>query len=72
MDEYMVYTTVEGDTFDSIAFEFYTDEKMASVIINANPLLADVLIFDADVEVLVPVVEEATETPGTAPPWRTE
>lgn len=72
MDEYMIYTTVEGDTFDSIAFEFYTDEKMASVIIDANPLLADVLIFDADVEVLVPIVEEAAETPGTAPPWRNE
>lgn len=72
MDDYMIYTTVEGDTFDSIAFEFYTDEKMASVIIDANPLLADTLIFDADVEVRVSIVEEAAETPGSAPPWRSE
>lgn len=71
MDEnYMVYTTQSGDTFDSIAFELYSDEKLASSIMELNPALTDVLIFDAGVEVLAPIIEEDADTPGTAPPWR--
>ncbi len=66
----MIYETVQGDTFDSIAFAFYTDEKMASVIMDANPAYVDTLIFDAEVELLIPIIEEGEETPGTAPPWR--
>ncbi len=66
----MIYTTVQGDTFDSIAFEYYTDEKLASTIIEANPLYADVLIFDEEIELLIPVLEEEDGTPSTAPPWR--
>lgn len=66
----MLYETVEGDTFDGIAFEFYTDEKLAHVIIEANPAYADVLIFDAGIELNIPVIEEDEDTPGTAPPWR--
>lgn len=70
MDDYMIYTTQAGDTFDSIAFELYSDEKLASRIIELNPQLADVLIFDADIEVIAPIIEEDEDTPGTAPPWR--
>lgn len=70
MDKYMIYTTQAGDTFDSIAFELYSDEKFASRIIELNPQYADVLIFDANVEVIAPVIEEDADTPGTAPPWR--
>jgi phage tail protein X len=70
MDDYMLYTTVEGDTFDSIAFEFYTEEKLASVIIQANPEYCDVLIFKAGINLNIPVISEDAETPGTAPPWR--
>lgn len=70
MDDYMEYETIEGDTWDSIAFQFYTEEKMASAILQANTQYADVLIFDAGVTLKIPVIEEDAETPGTAPPWR--
>lgn len=64
------YTTAGGDTFDSIAFDYYTEEKLASVIIQANPAHAGVIVFDAGVELAIPVIEEDAETPDTAPPWR--
>ena len=35
-DEYTEIITVEGDTFDALALEFYDDESLASTIINAN------------------------------------
>lgn len=71
MDEYSysTYITKGGDTFDSIAFDFYTDEKLASLIIQSNTRYADVLIFDAGIELFIPFVEENEETPGSLPPW---
>lgn len=67
-DEYMSYVTKEGDTFDSVAFELYTEERLAWLVMQANPLLCDVLIFDAGVELLAPVLEEDGGM-AAAPPW---
>lgn len=61
--------TIEGDTFDSLALEFYNDEKLASAIIQANPDYCDTLIFSAGVELTIPEVIEVT-MPETLPPWR--
>lgn len=67
--EYLDYITEYGDTFDSLAFQFYFDEMQASEIIKANPDYADVLIFEDSVKLKIPVFENVT-TPGTLPPWR--
>ena len=63
------YTTREGDTFDALALEMYGEERLAHYIIEFNPDHADVLIFDANVALRLPIVEN-TETPETLPPWR--
>ena len=43
---------------------------MASEIITANPDYADVIIFDEEVTLRIPVFDE-TATPETLAPWRT-
>lgn len=63
------YTTKEGDMFDMIALSFYNEEKMATTIIEANPDYADVVVFDADIELIIPIVQD-TEGIETKPPWR--
>ena len=63
------YTTKEGDMFDMIALNFYNEEKMATTIIEANPDYADVVIFDADIELIIPIVEDVDGI-ETTPPWR--
>lgn len=63
------YVAQGGDTFDSIALVAYSEERMASTIIAANPDLSDVLIFEGGEAVRIPIVETA-ETPETLPPWR--
>ncbi len=63
------YEAVAGDTWDSIAFDFYTDEKMASVLIQANTKYADTLLFEGGEVLMIPVLEDS-ETPASAPPWR--
>ena len=67
--EHLEYDTEYGDTFDSIAFQFYTDEQLSSEIIRANPDYADVLVFDDVVTLKIPVFEAAS-LPDTLPPWR--
>ena len=66
---YKEYTTREGDTFDALALEMYGEETLAHYIIEFNPDYADVLIFDADIALRLPIVENV-ETPDTLPPWR--
>ena len=66
---YKQYTTREGDTFDALALEMYGEETLAHYIIEFNPDYADVLIFDANVALRLPIVENV-ETPATLPPWR--
>ena len=63
------YTTTEGDMFDMIALNFYNEEKMATTIIEANPDYADVVIFDADIELIMPIVQD-NEGIETKRPWR--
>ena len=66
---YKEYATREGDTFDARALEMYGDESLAHYIIEFNPDYADVLIFEANVALRLPIVENV-ETPDTLPPWR--
>lgn len=66
---YKEYKTREGDTFDALALEMYGEETLAHYIIEFNPDYADVLIFDANVPLRLPIVEDV-ETPDTLPPWR--
>jgi phage tail protein X len=67
---YLAYKTQAGDTFDSLALQMYNDEKLAKYITDYNPDYSDVIVFDANVELRLPTVEN-TETPETLPPWRT-
>ena len=61
-------TTVEGDTFDRLALEFYKDEKQAGLIIQANLDYCDVLIFEAGIGLDIPIVD-IIDLPETLPPW---
>lgn len=62
-------TTVEGDTFDKLALSYYNDERQSSIIIGVNLDYCDTLIFDAGIELKIPIVDDV-ELPETLPPWR--
>lgn len=63
------YTTVNGDTWDQIALDFFGDEKALSGLIAANPQHSDVVVFEAGVELVIPE-KSAVTLPETLPPWR--
>ena len=66
---YTVIKTIDGDSFDKLALEFYNNEKLASLIIGQNPDYCSTLIFGAGVELRIPNVAN-TGLPESLPPWR--
>lgn len=62
------YTTVQGDTWDSIAFRLWGEERHMHLLLAANPEFADVLIFPADIILrLPPAPQKGAKL--TLPPW---
>ncbi len=68
-DNYIIHVTKYGESFDSIAYEHYSNEKLASRIIDANTKYSDVIIFDAGIELTIPIIEDSEESPASLPPW---
>ena len=68
MDTYM---TIQGDTWDLIAWRLYGAERYMQQLIEANWDHADTLIFSAGTMLKVPIIDK-TETADEAPFWRTE
>ena len=66
---FMDYKTSHGDTWDSVAFAAYDSEFMSSVLIQANPAYCDVIIFDAGIDLRIPIFD-STATAQDAAPWR--
>ena len=63
-----IYRTVQGDTFDGIAWRIWGYEHMAHHLIESNPEQADVLVFRPGVELTVPAVKPDTAV-ADLPPW---
>ena len=62
------YRTVQGDTWDIIAYKMYGNELQMSLLIEANPQHREIVIFPANVIMNVPDVTAAVTT--VLPPWR--
>ena len=63
------YVTSQSDTFDMIAYDLYGDEYLASDIVELNPEHCGEIVFDAGIELRVPVYDDPTESERVAP-WR--
>lgn len=66
---YREYVCRAGESWDLLAGQAYGHEVMASVIIQANPEMADVVMFDGGEVIQLPLVD-VVESPSTLPPWR--
>lgn len=62
------YTTIQGDTWDSISFKLYADEKLLTILMNANPDHIETVVFSAGVQLTVP--SRPADPPSTLPPWK--
>jgi phage tail protein X len=67
-----VYTTIQGQTWDQIAYEVYGNEYMCDKIMDLNRDKLDIFIFPAGVKLLLPDDESAVNrsVPSDYPTWR--
>ena len=63
------YTTVQGDTWDDIAYKVYGGEKHTTFLMANNYPYLDILVFSAGTVLNTPGLPENEE--GDLPPWRT-
>nr|DAW23837.1 MAG TPA: baseplate wedge protein [Caudoviricetes sp.] len=64
-----VYTTQKGDTWDSIAYGVYGDEKKAGLLMSHNAEYIGIAVFDYGAVLVVPDRKES-ENISHKPPWR--
>lgn len=63
------YLTVQGDTFDLIAFKTLGSCNYVEKLINANRDHIETFIFEAGVELNIPDIEEEKKAVNL-PPWK--
>jgi phage tail protein X len=69
------YTTISGDTFDSIAYKEYGSCDYADRIMTANIGKIDYLVFPAGIVLNLPTETELADeiaVASDAPAWRSE
>jgi phage tail protein X len=71
MTGYLKYITLQDERWDQIAWQFYGDATLYGPIIEANPGVPIVGAFDAGVEILVPILQKASDASSDLPPWKT-
>jgi phage tail protein X len=63
-------TTIQGETWDEIAYRVYGAEKYASYLMEKNYRHLDILVFSAGTVLQTPDLPE--ESGASLPSWRTE
>lgn len=66
------YVTIQGDTWDGIAYKLWQVEAYAPKLISANINLRTYQLFPANVRLNVPdvTIEERNNEQSGLPPWR--
>ena len=62
------YETNQGETWDTISQDFYGSPYHVKELIECNRQYSDVVVFDANVELNIPILEEKSSV--TLAPWK--
>lgn len=64
------YKTLQGDTWDLIAFRLWGSEYLFPLLLETNPSYRNVIVFDGGIELNVPDIDTFEYTPR--PVWLDE
>lgn len=67
--EYLNYVTIQGDTWDAIAIDFYANPNLSYVIINANSLYSTYVTLPGGIEIKIPIIPDSSSQ-SSLPPWK--
>nr|DAM38085.1 MAG TPA: baseplate wedge protein [Caudoviricetes sp.] len=71
MAKVRVYRTINGDTWDLIAYKIYGNEQYFHKLIRANLNLINISIFDSNIPVIIPeFLETEVIENKKLPPWK--
>jgi len=62
------YKTIQGDTWDVLSFDIYGSEKLAYLLLEANPEYMNMLFLPSGLNLTIPQTP-ATATAQLLPPW---
>lgn len=62
------YITIQGDTWDMIAYKMMGSEYYMDKLINANPRHINTAIFEAGIILIIPAIDIPVAT--NLPPWK--
>lgn len=62
------YTTISGDTWDTVAYKVWGNEMYMDILIKANLEHKDTFIFPAGVTLTLPEIQ--IEVSESLPPWK--
>ena len=60
------YVTTQGDAFDSISWDLFKTEKFCGSIMESNPQYVDVINFDSNITLIIPVVPSVPNVSNVA------
>lgn len=64
-----LYTASYGETWDTISMDFYGTPYKIAELISCNPQYSDVLIFEENTELRIPILEDNSNS-DTLAPWK--
>ena len=67
--EFIAHITAAGERWDLLAWRFYGDPTEYSSIIMANPDVPIEPVFEAGIEIAIPVIS-MTASQANLPPWK--
>jgi len=62
------YETTQGDTWDKLALDIYGSEKLAYIVLEANPAYMEMLYLPAGLKLIIPPTPKG-KTNQPRPPW---
>jgi len=64
------HTTLAGERWDLLAWNYYGDPTLFSLIIMANPQLSIEPVFEAGLMVGIPTLQASPVRQNDLPPWK--
>lgn len=64
------YKTVQGDMWDSIAYQQLGSEIYAEQLMQVNQQYREIYIFPANMVLQLPEIERTAQSSNNLPPWK--
>ena len=68
--QFITHVTIQGERWDSLAWNYYGDATLFSPIVMANPQIPIEPVFEAGLVIGVPILQVSQATTSDLPPWK--